>query len=218
MQIWRLRSVSLLARALLLAAVALPAGAQSPAAHREVVYARVGDRVVTVGDIEDSLAATPRDADAPLSRDALVERTARRLLDEALLAREAERQGLGARHAVRHAHQVALVQELVQQELDEPHGRDAVSEAEMRAYYDAHRDDFGDQELESVRGDLRGTTWRARRERMLDAWVARLSEGRVTVDEALLATVRPPGEEPRGRARWQLLQCPHCARALEEKP
>ena len=204
--------------ALLLGAVAILAGAQSPSARREVVYARVGDRVVTVGNIEDALAATPRGSDAPRTREAWVEDTARRLLDEALLAREAERRGLGERHEVHHAHQVDLVQELVRRELDEPHGRDAVSDAEMRSYYETHRDEFGGRELDEVRADLRGTTWRARRERMLDEWVARLSEGRVTLDEDLLASVEAPDEEPRGRARWQLLQCPHCARALEDTP
>lgn len=212
------RIARIASRAVLLGALAIPAVAQSPSARRDVVYARVGDRVVTVGDIEDALAATPRDAESAPSRDALVETTARRLLDDALLAREAERRGLGSRHAVRHAHQVELVQELVQRELDEPYGRDSVSEDEMRAYFEAHRDEFGARDLEQVRDDLRETTWRARRQRMLDAWVARLGEGRVSLDEALLATVQPPGEVPRGPARWQLLQCPHCARALEETP
>ncbi len=119
---------------------------------------------------------------------------------------------------MRHAHQAELVQELVRREFDEPYGRESVTEDEMRAYYEAHRDEFGSRDLAQAGEALRGVTWRARRQRMLDELVARLGEGRVTLDEDLLATVRAPDEVPRGPARWQLLQCPHCARALEEMP
>ncbi|MBC7170854.1 MAG: hypothetical protein H5U40_00415, partial [Polyangiaceae bacterium] len=99
------------------------------AARRATVYARFGDVTVTVGQIEDRLAAQTtfrrdRYADPERLREA-----ADAIVDGALLAAEAERRGYAERPTVKRAYREALVQRFIREEFDEPFRVAEVSDA-----------------------------------------------------------------------------------------
>ncbi len=112
------------------------------AARRAAVYARIGDETITVGDIEDRIAAqTTFRADRYADPERLRE-FADSLVDVAVLSAEAERRGHGARRNVRRGYEEVLVQQLIREEFDEPFRNAPVSAADVAAYYEAHRDEF----------------------------------------------------------------------------
>ncbi len=156
------------------------------AERRATVYARFGDVTITVGEIEDEIAAqttfrADRYADPERLRelaDAIVERE--------LLAAEGERRGYGARRKVERGYEEVLVQQFIRHEFDEPYRVGDVSDADVAAYYEAHRDQFvapeqvrashvlvaTEEEARTIIQELRGMDQRARRqlarERSLD--------------------------------------------------
>jgi peptidyl-prolyl cis-trans isomerase C len=176
-------------RALLFALVAASAGvavlavAQAPTAaddaRRAKVYARFGDVTITVGDLEDRIWGQstfhPERFEDPERLGALADDA----LAFALLAHEAERRGYAERPAVKRAYEEALVQRFVREEFDERFARAEVSDEDVAAYYEAHRERYvvpdqvrashilvaTEDEARSLIAELRGADLRTARQR-----------------------------------------------------
>jgi peptidyl-prolyl cis-trans isomerase C len=122
-----------------LCAVALPAckkGQSGP------VVAHVGDDVITAEEFKRRI-----DEQSPFlrARYNTVERKKEllnALVRNELLAQEAKREGLDQTPAVREAMKRAMIQELIRKQLDEKQAGSDISEAELKAFYDAHIDDY----------------------------------------------------------------------------
>lgn len=119
---------------------AAQAGQVSPReeARRTRVFARVGQEVITVGDIEDELSRV-----APFLRERYQDPTelhafAMELVDRRLLVREAETQGFHEHGEIRRAIRENLTQRLYR---DVTEGL-RVTDAEVDAYVDEHSEEF----------------------------------------------------------------------------
>lgn len=102
------------------------------------VLARVGDRTITLGDFAARLAEQ-----SPYLRARYNSPERRReLLDDMirfeLLVQEAKRLGLDRDPAVRRIETQALVDELLRTDVDPRLSRESISDADARAFYDAH--------------------------------------------------------------------------------
>jgi len=129
--------------AFLLGACALPLallsckkGASGP------VVAHVGDDVITADEFKRRI-----DEQSPFLRARYSTMERKKELLEALirnelLAQEAQREGLGNSQAVRDATKRAMIQELIKKQLDEKMSGSDISDAELKAFYDAHVDDY----------------------------------------------------------------------------
>jgi peptidyl-prolyl cis-trans isomerase C len=140
----RWSSAALVALAALTAARGSSRAAMDDAekARRAAVVARVGDRAVTAGELEDRLAAVPRFQLAAFGRTA--EEIRRAFLNdvivpEVLLARGAEERKLLADPLVEHQVERALSGATLRVERGKGGRAADVTMDEVRAYYDAHR-------------------------------------------------------------------------------
>lgn len=108
--------------------------------------AKVGHRVITAGEFADRLA---EQSPYLRARYASPERR-RELLDNMvrfeLLALEAEKQGYFDRPEVRRAENRVLVEALLREELDEKVKLSDVTDDEIRAYFEAHADEYNQPE------------------------------------------------------------------------
>ncbi|MFO0695717.1 MAG: peptidylprolyl isomerase [Polyangiales bacterium] len=117
-------------------------------ARRAQVYARIGQRTVTVGDLEDFVAAQ-----SPYQRQRYVEDpsklrdVAARFVEAELLATEARRLGLDRERTIADHVKQDIVQLLVRKEFDERITPEGISDAEIAAYYQAHPDEFTRPEM-----------------------------------------------------------------------
>ncbi len=112
------------------------------AARRARVYARIGERTITVGEIEDMLGAQ---SPALRRRYRDPERRAefaRGLVKMALLAREAERRGLGTRREVRDDGARHAVQQMIQRDIEPEVERASLGDDALRADYDARIEEY----------------------------------------------------------------------------
>src|SRR5215470_7755470 len=106
------------------------------------VVAHVGDDVITADEFKRRI-----DEQSPFLRARYSTLERKKELLEALvrnelLAQEAQRQGLDKSPAVRDATKRAMIQELIKKQLDEKMSGSDISEAELKAFYDAHVDDY----------------------------------------------------------------------------
>jgi parvulin-like peptidyl-prolyl isomerase len=129
-------------------ASAAPAGLSPELAAR--VLAKVGDRVITLGDYAAVLERMDR-------FERLRYQTADRrkqLLDEIiqveLLAREAERRGLGDKPETKELVRQILRDEVLRELREKQPKAEDIAASDVRAYYDAHRDDFREPERRRV--------------------------------------------------------------------
>ncbi|MCB9631490.1 MAG: peptidyl-prolyl cis-trans isomerase [Sandaracinus sp.] len=130
-------------------APATPAAVRSEAdeARRARVYATIGDVRITVGRIEDEIAAMSPFLRARYRDAAKLRELADSLVRFELLAREAESAGYGDRPVVTRSVKQAIVQNLIKTEFDERITRESVTAEEVQAYYDAHAEEFGRPEM-----------------------------------------------------------------------
>lgn len=110
------------------------------------VLARVGDVEITVGEFEDQIN---RQAPYIRARYTSLEQK-REFLDSMLrfeiLAAEAQRRGLDKDAEVVRTMKSVMVQKLLREQLDPSVPADAVTDAEVRAYYDAHPAEYARDE------------------------------------------------------------------------
>lgn len=127
------------------------AGESDPAAATEArrarVYARVGDATVTVGDIEDAINKQSPFLRARYRDRAKLRELADSLVRFELMAAAAEREGYGDHPAVVRAVQQDIVQELIRVEIDARITRESISDEDVRAYYESHREEFSRPEM-----------------------------------------------------------------------
>ncbi len=130
--------------ALTLAACAL--GALAPFACKKAssgpAVAHVGDEVITAEEFKRRI-----DEQSPFlrARYGTLERKKElleALIRNELLAQEAQREGLDKSPAVRDATKRAMIQELIKKQLDEKMSGSDIPEADLRAFYEAHLDDY----------------------------------------------------------------------------
>lgn len=116
------------------------------AAQSREVLARIGDETITLGEFGERLAAQ-----SPYLRARFNSPERRReMLDNMirfeLLVQEARRRGLDHDPAVERLETQALVDELLRVEIDAHVSLQSVTEQEVRAYYDAHPDEWNQPE------------------------------------------------------------------------
>lgn len=126
---------------------AAAARSEADEARRARVYATVGDVRITVGRIEDEVAAMSPFLRARYRDPVKLRELADSLVRFELLAREGDRAGYGDRPVVQRSVNQAIVQNLIKTEFDEQITRESVTADEVRAYYDAHASEFGRPEM-----------------------------------------------------------------------
>ena len=104
--------------------------------------AHVGDEVITADEFKHRI-----DEQSPFlrARYGTLERKKElleALIRNELLAQEAQREGLDKSPAVRDATKRAMIQELIKKQLDEKMSGADIAESELKAFYDAHLDDY----------------------------------------------------------------------------
>src|SRR5438128_3196397 len=104
--------------------------------------AHVGDEVITADEFKRRI-----DEQSPFlrARYGTLERKKElleALIRNELLAQEAQREGLDKSPAVRDATKRAMIQELIKKQLDEKMSGADISDGELKAFYDAHLDDY----------------------------------------------------------------------------
>jgi peptidyl-prolyl cis-trans isomerase C len=122
-----------------LCALALPACKKG---HTGPVVAHVGDEVITADDFKRRM-----DEQSPFlrARYNTIERKKElleALVRNELLSQEAQREGLDKAPAVRDALKRAMIQELIKKQLDEKMSGTDISDADLKAFYEAHVDDY----------------------------------------------------------------------------
>jgi parvulin-like peptidyl-prolyl isomerase len=126
---------------------AAPADPAAEAARRAEVVATFEGGTVTVGELEDQIAAQ-----SPFMRERYSNEGERRaLLDKSvrfeLLALEAEKRGYGKNDAVAYSVKQNAVQAMLKKEVDDKVSAESIPAADVKAYYDAHLDEFVRPEL-----------------------------------------------------------------------
>src|SRR3954463_2711421 len=129
--------------ALLLAgfAVASVAGCKRDGKSGPVV-ARVGSETITAAEFKKRLDETSPFLRARYNTVERKKEFLESLIRNELLAQEAERQGLSSSPAVREQLKRAMIQELIKKQLDERLSGSDIPDAELKAFYDTHIDDF----------------------------------------------------------------------------
>lgn len=126
-----------------------PAPARTPEdeARRARVVARVGEVRITLGEVEDQIARQSPFMRARYRDPAQLRELVQNMVRFELLAREAERQGFGDDPEVREATAQSSVQQYVRERFDERITPDSISAEDVRAFYDAHPEEFSRPEL-----------------------------------------------------------------------
>lgn len=123
-------------------AAAEPARSAADVERRAHVVARIGEVTITVGRVEDEIAALSPFARRPYRDPAELRAFAENLLRYELLAREAGRRGLGDDPDVREATNEAAVQQFVRREFDERITVQSIPEADIVRHFEAHPEEF----------------------------------------------------------------------------
>jgi len=116
-------------------------------ARRAGVYAHIGDVSITVGMIEDRIAAMQPFLRQRYRDPEQLRRFADDMVRFQLMAREAERRHYDQNPAVVRTLKQNAVQMLIRRQFDERITPESVSEADVRAYYEAHADEFSRPEM-----------------------------------------------------------------------
>lgn len=115
--------------------------------RRSHVLARVGNVSITVGEVEDQIARQSPFMRARYRDQAQLRDLVQNMLRFELLSREAERQGFGTDPEVRQATSQSAVQLLVRERFDEQITPESVPAEDVRAYYEAHPEEFSRPEM-----------------------------------------------------------------------
>jgi len=119
-------------------------------ARRARVYARVGEATVTVGDIEDAIAAQSPFLRARYQDREKLQELAQSLVRFELLAREAARRDYDENAAVVRSRKQNAVQQLIRREFDDRITPESITDEQIQAYYEAHEDEFRRPEMVRV--------------------------------------------------------------------
>ncbi|NOY91702.1 MAG: hypothetical protein GXP55_10920, partial [Deltaproteobacteria bacterium] len=111
---------------------------EAEVARRAGVYAHIGDVSITVGMIEDRIAAMQPFLRQRYRDPEQLRRFADDMVRFQLMAREAERRHYDQNPAVTRTLKQNAVQMLIRRQFDERITPESVSEADVRGYYEAH--------------------------------------------------------------------------------
>jgi parvulin-like peptidyl-prolyl isomerase len=106
------------------------------------VLAKVGDRVITVGELADRLASQSPYLQARFESPERRREFLDNLVRYELLVYEAKRRGYESDPEVVRARRNVMIQELIKQEVDEPLETNPISDEEVEAAYDANPTEF----------------------------------------------------------------------------
>lgn len=125
-------------------APAEPASQADPAdaARRNKALVTFTGGQITVGDLEDAILNNNPMMQARYRLAGEREKLLEQLLRLELMSREAEAQGYGDSQAVRQAVMQNAVQILLREDFDDQKARQAISDAEIKAYYEANEREF----------------------------------------------------------------------------
>ena len=116
-------------------------------ARRAQAVARVGDVSITVGQIEDEIARQTPFMRARFRDRAELEELVGTLVRFELLAREAERRGVGTDPEVREATSQSAVQQMIRRDFDDRITVKSIPQPDVQSYYDAHPEEFSRPEV-----------------------------------------------------------------------
>ncbi len=116
-------------------------------ARRGKLVARVGDARITVGDVEDAINQQSPFLRVRYRDPAELRSFVDGMIRFELLARAAERAGIGDDPEVQRTAKQNSVQQLIRRDFDERLTPDSVPEADVRAYYEANPGEFSREEL-----------------------------------------------------------------------
>lgn len=132
-------------------APAMPTASAEPSAEdrarRAKVVAKVGDVTITVGDVEDAVHQQSPLLQVRYRDPAKLRELAESMVRFELLAREAARAGLDQDPEVVRVAKQNAVQQLIRRDFDESITPDTIPEDDVRAYYEAHPEEFTRAEL-----------------------------------------------------------------------
>ena len=111
-------------------------------AQANEVLAKVGDRVITVGEFADRLASQSPYLQARFESPERRKEFLDNLVRYELLVYEAKRRGYMDDPEVQRARRSVMVQELIEQEVEEPLEQNPISEEEVQAAYEANPTEF----------------------------------------------------------------------------
>ncbi len=144
-------------RAALTAAPAKPAATAAPAAapkdpkeetrRAQAIVTYAGGKTLTVGDLEDAMARQSPHLRKRFSDPAELKDLLEKTLRFALLADEAEKRGYGKNETVAQSVKQNSVQALMKADFDEEAQAAAVTDAEVKAYYDEHITEYQRPEM-----------------------------------------------------------------------
>ncbi|MEO0321881.1 MAG: peptidylprolyl isomerase [Myxococcota bacterium] len=123
-------------------AAAEPERSPEDVARRSRALATVNGERITVGDVEDTLARQTPFLRARFARPGRLAEMVRDLVQVRLMAAEAERRGYGDNPLVVRQTRQNAVQVLMRTEFDERMRPESVPDEDVRAYFDAHPDEF----------------------------------------------------------------------------
>ena len=106
------------------------------------VVAKVGDEVITADELKHRLDETSPFLRARYNTLERKKEFLENLVRNELLAQEAARQGYDKSPAVKEQMKRAMIQELIKHQLDEKLTGADIAEADLKAFYDGHLDDF----------------------------------------------------------------------------
>ncbi|MAQ18515.1 MAG: hypothetical protein CMN30_27410 [Sandaracinus sp.] len=115
---------------------------EAEVARRARVYAQVGDVAITVGAIEDAIAAQSPFVRGRYRDPARLRELADSLVRFELLARAAAAEGYGENAAVEQQVKQQMVQRLIEQQVDDVVTRESISAEDVQAYYAEHEAEF----------------------------------------------------------------------------
>jgi peptidyl-prolyl cis-trans isomerase C len=115
--------------------------------RRARVIARIGDVRITIGDVEDQIGRQSPFMRARYRDPVQLRQLVDNMIRYELLAREADRRGLGTDPEVREATAQSAVQQLIRQRFDAQITPEGIPMADVQAYYDAHPEEFSRPEV-----------------------------------------------------------------------
>lgn len=116
-------------------------------ARRAKVIAKVNDITITVGEVEDSINQQSPFLRARYRDPQVLREFVQNMIRFELMAREAERKGYGRDEAVVRSQKQNAVQQLIRREFDERITVETVPMDDVRAYYEAHPEEFSRPEM-----------------------------------------------------------------------
>ncbi len=170
-----------------------PPATPGPAPAQDTVVARVGDRVITLQEIEDKLRQLPDSVRDRIMKGNNLRVYLNNMVMKELFAREAEIMKIDQDPKVRARLEETRQDVLYNAISNRLLGDISVTEAEMQAYYEEHKVEFGGKAYQEVRSQV-AQKLRDTKSRAAFAAVERDARARwpVTMDEAALKTINIP--------------------------